>query len=133
MGNRILLISSLFFGYIHVSLLHEYSPHIEYPLTIGHPWCEEMPHTELYKTLILTGVVTSILNHATTSNLAIWSDRCLMTVGFVVDLSLSKRDGLPILLGSVLMYFLSKRYQNIFMNVLAQYLLTIYHIGFFVA
>jgi hypothetical protein len=92
-----------------------------------------MPHTELYKALILTGVATSILNHATTSNLAKWSDRCVMTVGFVTDLSLSTPAGRSILLTSAFMYLLSKRYRDTFLHVLAQYFLTIYHIALFVA
>jgi len=107
MGNTTLFLSSLFFGFIHIRILQEYT------------------HSEIYNILILTGVMTSIINHGTSSRIAKISDRIVMVIGFVTDVSLSSNT--QILWMAACMYYLSKRYNTVLLHVLAHYFLTLHH------
>ena len=115
MGNTTLFLSSLFFGYIHVRILQEYTLHSE-------------DASELYNILILTGVATSIINHGTSWRIAKISDRIVMAIGFVTDVSLSYSS--YTLWMAVFMYYLSKRYNTASLHVLAHYFLTLHHFLF---
>jgi hypothetical protein len=68
MANPVLFASSLFFAYLHLALILIFQP---------------VPR--LFSFTILSGVLSSIWNHGTTSELAKWSDRGAMAVGAAVD------------------------------------------------
>ncbi len=73
MANPYLFTSSALLGALHFYWLWSLRP------------CNSM----LLQSIIIVGVLTSVWNHGTTSKAAMYSDRAVMVIGFVVDVYLS--------------------------------------------
>ena len=69
MANSILLKTSCFFGLVHFIAMYLYQ--------------ETVPR--LYCTILTIGILTSIWNHGTTSELAKWGDRLWIALGVISD------------------------------------------------
>jgi len=48
-----------------------------------------------FNTNITFGILTSLINHGTTSNIAKWTDRCMMLIGIYVDIMIIETMYLP--------------------------------------
>lgn len=72
MANHILFLSSWYSGIIHIFAITKHIKSYENP-------------NILLCTMYIVGVITSIVNHGTTSELSKWADRIVMVVAFCAD------------------------------------------------